>query len=44
MYLQCQVDVPGQPQPIYAYVPLNIRGGKSSEEEQNTLVDYSYDS
>jgi hypothetical protein len=34
MYLQCQVDVPGQPQAIHAYAPVNIRGGESSKKKK----------
>lgn len=26
MYLQCQVNVPGRPEPISAYAPVTIRG------------------
>jgi len=34
MYLQCQVDVPGNAQPVYAYAPVNIRGGDESSKKK----------
>jgi len=34
MYLQCQVDVPGQAQPVFAYAPVNIRGDESSKKKK----------
>jgi hypothetical protein len=34
MYLQCQVDVPGQPQPYHAYAPVQIRGGDESSKKK----------
>jgi len=33
IYLQCQVDVPGQVQPHHAYTSVNIRGGQSSKKK-----------
>ena len=34
MYLQCQVDVPGQAQQYHAYAPVNIRGGDESSKKK----------
>jgi hypothetical protein len=34
MYLQCSVDVPGQPQPYLAYAPVTIRGNDESRKKK----------
>jgi hypothetical protein len=34
MYLQCQVNVPGQAQPILAYAPVTIRTGDESRKKK----------
>jgi hypothetical protein len=34
MYLQCQVDVPGQGQPTLAYVPVTIRGADEARKKK----------
>jgi hypothetical protein len=34
MYLQCQVDVPGQARPYHVYAPVNIRGGDESSKKK----------
>jgi len=34
MYLQCQVNVPGQTQAYHAYVPVNVQGGDQSSKKK----------
>ena len=34
MYLQCQVNVPGQAQPVLAYAPVTVRAGDDSRKKK----------
>lgn len=34
MYLQCQVTVPGQSQPINAYAPVTLRGEDEARKKK----------
>ena len=34
MYLQCQVDVPGDARPHHAYAPVTIRGVDESSKKK----------